>query len=197
MEVKIAEIFQKHNGIMRTNELLRSGIHYRLLRKLIADGKIEKIRYGYYQWQDEKAFSEVSAITALFPDGILCMYTALLYYDYTDRTPSVWHIAVDKRSSRTRFNIDYPAVKPYYIEESRLRIGVVEGEIDGIKVQIYSRERVVCDCLRRMNSMDGEIFNEVIKRYVKDTQKNIAQLMEYAKKLGVENKVRRTVGIWL
>ena len=45
--------------------------------------------------------------------------------------------------------------------------------------------------------MDGEIFNEAIKRYVRDPKKNVAQLMEYAKKLGVENKVRRTVAIWL
>ncbi|WP_217284248.1 type IV toxin-antitoxin system AbiEi family antitoxin domain-containing protein [Eisenbergiella tayi] len=76
-------------------------------------------------------------------------------------------------------------------------IGKSEGEIDGIKVNIYDRERVICDCLRHINRMDGEIFNKAIKRYVTDSRKDIARLMEYAKKLGVEDKVRRTVAIWL
>lgn len=69
--------------------------------------------------------------------------------------------------------------------------------MDGIKINIYDRERVNCDCLRHVNRMDGEIFNEAIKRYVREQKKNIARLMEYAKKLGVESKVRRTIAIWL
>jgi len=119
------------------------------------------------------------------------METALLYYDYTDRIPDEWHIAVDNRSGRTRFFIEHPKVKPHFIKQDRLDIGKSEGEIDGIKVNIYDRERVICDCLRHINRMDGEIFNKAIKRYVTDSRKDIARLMEYAKKLGVEDKVRR------
>lgn len=193
----IKNIFGKHGGVMRTKELLENGIHYRMLRTLIAAGKVEKVRYGYYQWQDEKSFSEASLIVSLFPDGILCMETALLYYDYTDRTPDQWHIAVDNRSGRTKFYIKYPKVKPHFIQQDRLSIGESQGEMDGIKINIYNRERVICDCLRNVNRMDGEIFNEAIKRYVVDPEKNIARLMEYAKKLGVESKVRRTIAIWL
>lgn len=196
-EERVEFIFEKYGGIMRTKELSENGIHYRMLKKLEDAGKVEKIRYGYYQWQNDLAFSEVSVVTSLFPDGIFCRDTALLYYDYTDRTPDAWHIAVDNRSGRTRFRIDYPEVRPHYIEQARLEIGSTEGEIDGVMVRIYDRERVICDCLRHVNQMDGEIFNEAIKRYIKDPKKNVAHLMAYAKKLGVENKVRRTVGIWL
>ena len=86
MEEQIKNIFEKQGGVMRTKELSEHGIYYRKLRTLIEEGKVEKIRYGYYQWQDDKAFSEASLVAALFPEGILCMETALLYYDYTDRT---------------------------------------------------------------------------------------------------------------
>lgn len=196
-EENIKIFFDKHGGVMRTKELLENGIHYRRLRSLIAEGKVEKVRYGYYQWQDDKAFSEASLVASLFPDGILCMETALLYYDYTDRTPNEWHIAVDNRSGRTQFYIEYPKVKPHFIQQDRLDIGKSQGEMDGIRINIYDRERVICDCLRRVNRMDGEIYNEAIKRYVRDPKKDSARLMEYAKKLGVESKVRRTVAIWL
>ena len=43
---------------------------------------------------------------ALFPDGVHCMESALDYYGYTDRTPSAWNLAVDSKSTRTRFYIE-------------------------------------------------------------------------------------------
>lgn len=64
-------IFERYGGIMRTCELTREGISYQVLQNLIEQGRVEKIKYGYYQWQDEKAFTEVSVITALFPEAII------------------------------------------------------------------------------------------------------------------------------
>lgn len=194
---KIKEVFEQHEGVMKTSELYAAGMTYRILQKLIAEGYISKVRYGYYQWQDDQALNEAAVVSVLYPDGILCMDTALLYYDYTDRTPEQWHIAVDSRTSRTRFCIDYPEVKPHYIQTDRLGIGKQSGMIDGIPVNVYDRERVICDCLRHVNKMDGEVFNTAIQRYVRDQEKNIPRLMKYAKQLGVESKVRRTVSIWL
>lgn len=193
---KIEKIFEKYNGVMRTCELYNEGINYVKLQKLIEAGVVEKIKYGYYQWQDESAYTEVASIVSLFPEAIICDLSAVMYYGYTDRTIGTWHIAVDNKSARKKYNLEFPKIKPHFIEEARLDIGATEGEIDGIKVMIYDRERVVCDCLRHVNKMDGEIFNTIIKRYVSDSQKNPARLMEYAAKLGVEKKAR-IIGVWL
>ena len=190
-------IFKQYGGIMRTFELKREGISYYILQELMEEGLVEKIKYGYYQWQDEKAFSEVSIISALFPDAIICDISAAMYYGYTDRVPGIWHIAVNNKSARNKFKIDFPKVKPHFISANRLEIGVSEGNIDGITVKIYDRERVVCDCLRHVNTMDGEVFNIIIQRYVGDKDKDSARLMEYAARLGVEKKARRMIGIWL
>ena len=190
-------IFKQYGGIMRTCELKREGVSYQILQELMAEGLVEKIKYGYYQWQDEKAFSEVSVISALFPDAIVCDMSAEMYYGYTDRVPGIWHIAVDNRSARNKFKIDFPQIKPHFISANRLGIGVSEGKIDGITVKIYDRERIICDCLRRINTMDGEVLNTIIQRYVGDKDKDSARLMEYAARLGVEKKARRMIGIWL
>ena len=190
-------IFKQYGGIMRTCELKREGVSYQILQELMAEGLVEKIKYGYYQWQDEKAFSEVSVISVLFPDAIVCDMSAAMYYGYTDRVPGIWHIAVDNRSARNKFKIDFPQIKPHFISADRLGIGVSEGKIDGITVKIYDRERVICDCLRRINTMDGEMLNTIIQRYVGDKDKDSARLMEYAARLGVEKKARRMIGIWL
>lgn len=119
---KIRKIFEQHGGIIRTAELSVSKIYYVDIQKLLYQGYIEKIRNGYYQWVDHNTFSEAKIINSLFPDGILCMNTALFYYKYSDRTPLEWHIAVSKDSEKSRFNIDYPFVKPYYIEPAMLEV---------------------------------------------------------------------------
>lgn len=190
-------IFERYGGIMRTCELTKEGISYQTLQNLMEEGSVEKIKYGYYQWQDEKAFTEASVISSLFPEAILCDVSAAMYYGYIDRVPGIWHIAVDNKSARNKFKMDFPKIKPHFIDEKRIDIGVCEGNIDGITVKIYDRERVVCDCLRHINTMDGEALNTVIQRYVADKDKDAARLMEYAAKLGVEKKARRVIGVWL
>lgn len=195
--IDFQKLFCKYGGIMRTCELTKEGISYQMIQKLIREGNVEKIKYGYYQWQDEKAFTEASVIASLFPEAIICNLSAAMYYGYVDRVPGVWHLAVDNKSARNKFKIDFPIIKPHFINEKRLNVGVDTGVVDGISVKIYDRERVVCDCLRHVNTMDGEVFNTIIQRYVNDKEKNTAHLMEYARKLGVEEKVRRVVGIWL
>ena len=190
-------IFDKYNGLARTQQLQEEGLAYRPLQKLIEQGYVEKVRYGYYQWVNHDDFSEAGLIKRLFPDAILCLDTALRYYGYSDRTPGEWHLAVDKYSGRSRFNIDYPFVKPYYLEPSTLKLGLTEGDIDGHTVRIYDRERTICDCLRYRNKMDKEIFNKAIRAYIDDPGKNIPKLMEYAGPLRVKKTVKDLIGVWL
>ena len=191
------EIFARYGGIMRTYQLKEEKIYYADIADLINAGLIEKVRTGYYQWIDPDNLSEVVTITRLYPDGILCMDTALLHYGYSDRTPAQWHIAVSKYSNRTRFKIDYPFIKPYYVAPEILEIGLCEQEINGNKVKMYDKERVICDCLRYRNKMDKEVFNKAIQGYVSDTSKSIPKLMEYAKPLRCVSLIKNIIEIWI
>ena len=167
------KIFDRYDGVMRTKQLDAEHVFHVVRQQLIADGHIEKVRHGYYQWVDHEDFSEVGTVMRLFPDAILCMNTALRYYGYSDRTPSCWHLAVSKDSGKSRFKIDYPFVKAYYVEPAILEMGMTEGAIDGHIVRIYDRDRVICDCLRYRNKMDKEIFNKAIQNYISDPEKSI------------------------
>lgn len=182
---------------MRTCELSAAKIYYHDIQRLINSGTIEKVRYGYYQWLDSENGSEVPTVTRLFPDAILCMDTALRYHGYSDRTPAAWCLAVSKDSGKSRFNIDYPFVKPYYVEPELLTLGEMSGEIDGFTVKLYDKERCICDCLRHMKKMDKELFNKAIQGYINDPTKKISALLIYAKKLRCEKKVKDLIGVWL
>lgn len=50
-----------------------------------------------------------------------------------------------------------------------------------------------CDVLRNRNKMVREIFNKAVQGYVKDTKKNIPNLMEYAKVLHVQTILQAAI----
>ncbi len=191
------KIFSNYDYIMTTAQLNAEKLYYRDIQRMLEEGLIEKVKRGYYHWIEDNGKSEVVIINSLFPDAVLCMETALFYYGYSDRNPAEWNIAIDKNVSRQRTKIDYPFVKAYRVEPALLSVGETKGEIDFIEVRIYNRDRTICDVLRNMNKMDKEIFNKAIQNYVKDPKKNIPNLMEYAKVLRVQKRVKDLIGVWL
>ena len=193
----LGKIFLNYNFTMTTAQLNKEKLYYRDIQRMLDEGLIEKVKRGYYHWIEDYGTSEVAIINSLFPDAVFCMETALFYYKYSDRNPAEWNITVDKNTSRQRTNIDYPFVKAYRVEPALLSLGETDGIIEFTKVRIYDRDRTVCDVLRNMSKIDKEIFNKGIQNYVKDPQKNIPNLMEYAKALRVQKKVNDLIGVWL
>ena len=100
----IADAMEKHNGIVKKEELTRLGIDYRRIDKLVREGKLVRIRNGYYTDRVDD-FSEDALVAALFPDAMLCMESALYAYGYIKEKPYGWTLAVDKNTSKSRWTI--------------------------------------------------------------------------------------------
>jgi predicted transcriptional regulator of viral defense system len=191
------DIFKDYDYVMTTAQLSAVKLYYRDIQRMLNEGLIEKIKRGYYHWIESYGKDEIVIINRLFPDGVLCMDTALFYYKYSDRTPAEWHITIDKNTSRQRTQVEHPLIKAYRVESELLTLGEANGEIDSQKVRIYDRDRTICDVLRNMNKMDKEIFNKAIQGYVKDPKKNIPNLMQYAKALRVQKRLKDIIEVWL
>jgi len=195
---KIKELAETSGGIFRTADLNALGVTSYQIRKLVEKNTIEHIKPGYYcLYSAQESMSEARQIAQLFPDGVLCMYTALHHYRYSDRTPLEWDIAVDKNTSKSRFRLDYPYVKPYYMKPELLAFGVTEAEYKDCRLRIFDRDRLICECVFYENKMDRESYNKAIQGYVADPKKNISHLLEYAEKRRVFKKVKDRIGVWL
>lgn len=192
-----ADIFKKYNYLMRTYQLRKEKIYYRDIQTLLDECLIEKVKQGYYHWLGGSESDEINIINALFPNAVLCMETALFYYGYSDRSPNEWSITIDKNTSRRCTKIDYPFVKTYRVEPFLLPIGKTKGQINNVDVSIYDRDRTICDIIRNVNKIDKEIFNKSIRAYVNDLNKSIPNLMQYAKVLKTQKKVKDLIGVWL
>jgi predicted transcriptional regulator of viral defense system len=193
---KIKNHFIKYGGILKTSELNDLGFSSRQIKKLMEKGLITRIKHGFYELTDYIPREEV-IIARLFPESVIFLESALFYYEYTDRIPSSWQIAVNKNSSKLQYNMDYPLIKPYYLEPKFIKIGIDIIKIEGVKIKIYDRERTICDVLRYEAKLEEEVFINAIKNYIKDPKKNVRNLFEYAEIFNIKNKVQTYIGVWL
>ena len=184
--------------MFRTSDLTALVYNTYAIRKLVNEQIIERVKPSYYRLCNTASeLSEAAQVAQLFPDGVLCMYTALFYYRYSDRTPLEWNIAVDRDTSKSRFKLDYPFVQPYYMKKEFLSFGVITADYGDCTMQIFDRDRLICECIFYENKMDRETYNKAIQGYVADTKKNVPKLLEYAEKRRILKKVKDRIGVWL
>ncbi|MDN5343511.1 MAG: hypothetical protein PWP28_2391 [Oceanotoga sp.] len=193
---KLNELFNKNKGILKTNQLKKAGLSDREIKKLLIQGKINKIKRGYYEINNN-IYPEDVIIARLFPEAIIYLESALFHYKYIDRVPSETQIAVNKNNEKSKYKIDYPLIKVFYIEPKILQIGVDYYEKMGIKIKIFDRDKTICDVMRYRNKLDVEIFRKSIKSYINDQNKNLKNLELYSKKLNIQDKIDKYLGVWL
>lgn len=183
-------------GIIKKEQISALGIDYRWVLRFVESGELIRIKNGYYTDRIDR-FTEEELIAKLFPDGILCMESALFAYGYITEKPYGWRLAVDKNTSKSRFHMDYPKVIPYYTEPECLAIGASTITWEGNTFQIYDKDRMICDCLKYETKMERDVFRKAVWAYIQDEDKDISLLMEYARERKVIKKVQNLIGVWL
>ena len=193
---KITEMVEQNGGLVKTSQLYELDLDYRKIQRLVDNGLLERVKNGYYgiAFRDK---DEETMITGLFPDGVLCLDSALYYYHYIQEKPYYWHIAVNKNTSKSRFQLDYPLVQPYYTEPEVLKLGARRLQLKGGVIGIYDKERLICDCLKFEDKLQRDVLHRALQCYLREPNKDIQRLMEYARARRVVQKVQNRIGVWL
>ena len=179
----IIETLQKQGGFMTTSEVKSRG-DYEHLRRATVDGTLMRIRQGVYAETSALANNMIDVLR-IVPNGVLCLYSAFAHYGLSTHVPAATCIAIDaKRKVRLP---EYPPIDLYYWKKENLDFGVVEKEISGYKVLITDMERSVCDAVKYRNKIGLDVCGEVIDNYLKNENRNITLLHEYAGRLRVKN----------
>lgn len=187
----IEKLFIQNRGYARTGELIKKGIHSSYIYELESEGIITKVKRGLfklteYSFEEENELVEVSKI---IPNGVVCLLSALSFYEFTTYNPWEYYVAVF-RKSRTPVISEYPPIKILYFSEKQYSIGLTTIEIAGNEVKIYDREKTICDCVRYRNKIGMDIFKEALKEYLKYKEKDLSKLMKYAENLGVKKVLK-------
>lgn len=192
----IESLMEQNHGLVKAEKLYTLGLTYRQIQGLVHSGVLYHVKNGYYSIHFEER-SQEEIILGMFPDGILTMETALYFYRYLENPPEVWSIALSKNISKSRLKIDYPKVYPYYTEPDVMNLGVSEIPFAGGMMKIYSKERLICDCLKYEERMSREAAKRALMAYINEPQKDLGLLMDYARERKVTAKVHNRIGVWL
>ena len=148
------------------------------IKKALDSGELRKVEAGIYS--DEDFELETAVISKKYPKAVFTMDSAFYYLGLTDTVPDKYHLVTDKDSSKIRDG----RVMQSFENNSILELGVTEREVDGVKLRMYSYERMLLELLRNKNKMPFDRYKEIIQNYRKRVNKmDITLLLDMAEEM--------------
>ncbi len=191
----LADIARDHNGYISSSQATSAGIPRRLLTEAVASGKLVQVDRGLYAlpniWEDE-----LYIMQHRFAKGVYSDETALYLHGMTDRAPfsltMTFPRAYNAKTAREA-GIVCRTCADDVLELGRCEISTQYGNV----VRSYDVERTLCDIVRGQKVVDMQLVVPAMQAYARNRNRDMAKLMEYASKLGVEAKVRTYMEVLL
>lgn len=172
--------------IITLAEAEKRGVPRHALAYLVKKGTLERLYPGAYRStsyepQVDFQWEHLALVAASVPDGVICLISALCYYDLTDQVMREAWIAIPHHR--------YPPKRPntHIVRMRNLLLGLEKMVIGEYQVRIFDRERCIVDAFRYLSY---EVAIKALQLYLRDkTHKpQLKKLAEYAKQLRVNIK---------
>jgi len=179
---EIVKYIVNNGGFASMKELKEANFHTREIMLLVKERSIEKIKPGFYRLSDYGYFKDVNVslitVCRAEPQAVICLISALDYYEMTDFNPSEIYYAIPH--SQKKKSISYPPVKTFFFRERFYNPGIDIINTKYGELKIYNREKTICDMFRYRNKLGEDLAMQALKNYLKQKKKSIATLIKYA-----------------
>ena len=187
---RITDIVNQRGGIVSAKDLTRA--EYTRVLRAVGRGELIKVRQGVYATPQSLVNTMVD-VEKIVPNGVICLYNAWAYHKLSTTIPPSVCIAIEtKRKVRLP---DDTSVQLYYWKKGYLHFGIEEQEYSGYKVRITDLERSVCDAIKYRNKIGLDLCGEVVRSYLKRTDRSLSKIYVYAKRLRVANVLKNYLEI--
>ena len=174
--------------MVRTADFQRAGFHNSYLAELTGEGRLVRLKAGLYITSEARTASGFFEILLALPNAVICLASALEFYELTTYEPPAVHVAVP-RDDRTLPPV-FPPIRRFSFGEPRYGLGVSEVEIEGRDIMIYDREKTICDAIRYRRVLGQDVTNEAVRTYLASPGTKVGRLVKYSRILRVEGPVR-------
>jgi predicted transcriptional regulator of viral defense system len=183
-------IFRRHGGILKTGEALDEGIHRRTLYTMRDIGILERLERGLFRLADLPPLSNPDLVTAArkIPQGVICLISALHFYNITTQIPHAVSIAVNRGTEPPR--LDFPPIQIYWFSGEAFTAGVEKQSIDNTTIRVYSAEKTLADCFKYRNKIGMDTVLEALDLYRERKQHKPGKLIQFARVCRVEKIMR-------
>ena len=189
----IKVIIDINGGYVTSKQITELGIHRMYLNIMMKKGIIQKVRKGIYI---DKNVMEDSYYTfqLKYPKTIYSRFTALYFYGLTEIFPYKYELTVDYNYHVDDVNKHHSVIK---CKKDILNLGVTKVKTyGGHYINCYDIERCICDIIKYRNRLDIEQVKKSVKMYIKDENKDINKLCQYAKVMNIYEDVMEFVGMY-
>lgn len=183
-------LFRENNGILRTSEALKKGIHPRTLYTLRDAGTLEYLSRGLYRLTELPPLSnpDLVIVTLKIPNSVICLVSALAYHELTTQIPHKVDIAIQKGNRPPQ--LEYPPLRIFYFSGAAWNEGTEMYAIDNIQVCITNPAKSVADSFKYRGKLGLDIALEALKYYREHKDFNIDTLLHYAHICRVERIIK-------
>ena len=182
------------NGYKTRAELIKSGYKQSELNAMLRKRQIIKIKAGLYRNAILNLNNQdLIDISQAVPNAIICMFSALAYYELTTFIPKKVEISVPRISTRT--NILSPKVKRYYTAKPEFNKYIKKIKYGPYSFKIYDIEKTLCDIIKNPKTNQTDIAKEAFKNYMRSDKKNISKLVQTAKDTNSYTKISSWLNI--
>lgn len=176
------------NGYLCTSQALSSGVSKPTLAEFVSKRKMKRVAQGIYlsvdAWPDELYQLSLSSARIVYSHE-----TALMLHGLMEREPKYTSVTVKAGYNAT--HLRKKGIRVYQVTADVAELGATGVQTSfGNTVRVYDMERTICDILRNKSSMDMQIFQYAMKEYMASKQKNLNQLMVFAKRFQIEAAMR-------
>ena len=154
--------------VFRSGEAIAAGVSWRDLYALRDSGDIIELSRGLFQSTDrELGHLDFVTVCARVPRGMICLTSAMAYWDLTDEIPRAVHLAVPKGAHRPM--IDHPPTTIHVFAAETFEVGRSEviGEA-GERFWISDRERTVVDAFRLRSLIGEDLAHAALRTYLRE-----------------------------
>lgn len=183
-------VFLEHDGVLRTGEALKAGVHPRVLYAMRDEGLLEVLARGVYRLADSPPLSspDLATVAQRVPQGVFCLVSALAFHELTTQIPHEVHVAVARGAWPPR--LAHPPIRVYWFTGQAFTEGVEVHEVDGVPLRVYGPEKTLADCFKYRNKIGMDVVLEALKLYRERRSVRVDALLEYARICRVENVAR-------
>ena len=179
---EIVKYIVNNGGFASMKELKEANFHTREITFLVKEKNLDKIKPGFYRISDYGYFKDVNlsliTVCRADPQAVICLISALDYYEMTDFNPSEIYYAIPH--SQKKKSISYPPVKTFFFRERFYKPGIDIIHTKYGELKIYNKEKTICDMFRYRNKLGEDLAMQALKNYLKQKKKSIATLIKYA-----------------
>ena len=175
---------------LRVGEAEVAGIPRYELYRLRVSGELVSVGRGVFRRAGSAISSntDLATVCARIPRGIICLNSALAYWDLTDELPNAVHIAVPRGTHRP--SVAYPAIEVHVFASATfdLERRVQRTETDE-HLSIYSPERSVVDAMRLAHRVGRDTALHALNRYLRRQGAQPRRLVAIARELGGQRRL--------